>query len=83
MINATSIATMKDGVRLINLSRADLVNALLAGCNLCERNGQLIREYLTENVQQRPQVIVPQLAQGICFFHGVFLNHYSSFLSLC
>ncbi len=27
MINATSIATMKDGVRIVNLARADLVNA--------------------------------------------------------
>ena len=63
MINATSIAKMKDGVRIINLARADLVNntdikaALEAG-----KVGSYVVDFPTEETVNVPGIVaIPHL----------------------
>ena len=63
MINAASIATMKDGVRLINLSRADLVNA--ADVAEAMKSGKMkayVTDFPTAEVLEIPGVVaIPHL----------------------
>ena len=63
MINAGSIAKMKDGVKLINLSRADLVNAPELGAAL--ESGKVsayVTDFPTEEVLALPHTVaIPHL----------------------
>ena len=63
MINATSIATMKDGVRLINLSRADLVNAAdVAEAMKSGKMAAYVTDFPTAEVLEIPGVVaIPHL----------------------
>ena len=63
MINATTLATMKDGVRIINLARADLVNA--ADMKAALESGKMaayVTDFPTEDVLGVPGVVaIPHL----------------------
>ncbi len=63
MINAESIAKMKDGVKLLNLARADLVNA--ADLKVALENGKVsayITDFPTEEVLTLPHTVaIPHL----------------------
>ena len=63
MINAESIAKMKDGVKLINLARADLVNA--ADLKVALESGKVsayITDFPTEEVLELPHTVaIPHL----------------------
>ena len=63
MINASSIATMKDGVRLINLSRADLVNAAdVAEAMKSGKMAAYVTDFPTAEVLDIPGVVaIPHL----------------------
>ena len=63
MINATTIATMKDGVRLINLSRADLVNAAdVAEAMKSGKMAAYVTDFPTAEVLEIPGVVaIPHL----------------------
>ena len=63
MINAASIATMKDGVRLINLSRADLVNAAdVAEAMKSGKMAAYVTDFPTAEVLEIPGVVaIPHL----------------------
>ena len=63
MINAASIATMKDGVRLINLSRADLVCAAdVAEAMKSGKMGAYVTDFPTAEVLDIPGVVaIPHL----------------------
>ena len=63
MINAESIAKMKDGVKLLNLARADLVNA--ADLKVALESGKVsayITDFPTEEVLELPHTVaIPHL----------------------
>ena len=63
MINAETLATMKDGVRIINLARADLVNA--ADMKVALESGKMaayVTDFPTEDVLGVPGVVaIPHL----------------------
>ena len=63
MINAATLATMKDGVRIINLARADLVNA--ADMKAALESGKVasyVTDFPTEDVLEMPNVVaIPHL----------------------
>ena len=63
MINAATLATMKDGVRIINLARADLVNA--ADMKAALESGKMaayVTDFPTEDVLGVPGVVaIPHL----------------------
>ena len=63
MINAATLATMKDGVRIINLARADLVNA--ADMKAALESGKVaayVTDFPTEDVLEMPGVVaIPHL----------------------
>ena len=63
MINAESIAKMKDGVKLINLARADLVNA--ADLKVALESGKVsayVTDFPTEEILELPHTVaIPHL----------------------
>ena len=63
MINAATIATMKDGVRLVNLSRADLVNAAdVAEAMKTGKMAAYVTDFPTPEVLEIPGVVaIPHL----------------------
>lgn len=63
MINAESIAKMKDGVKLINLARADLVNAAdLTAALTSGKISAYVTDFPTEEILNAPHVVaIPHL----------------------
>lgn len=63
MINAASIATMKDGVRIINLARADLVNATdLKAAIAAGKVASYVTDFPTEETIGVPGIVaIPHL----------------------
>jgi len=63
MINADTLAMMKDGVRIINLSRADLVNA--ADLKTAIESGKVasyVTDFPTEDIINTPKIVaIPHL----------------------